>query len=66
MPSVSPGFFITGSVGISIYPRDAEDIEELQRRADIAMYAAKQRGKNTFSIYSPDQSDSLDVMDGIG
>lgn len=39
---------IGGSVGISIYPDDSEDIEKLIMQADAAMYLAKQNGKNTY------------------
>jgi diguanylate cyclase (GGDEF)-like protein/PAS domain S-box-containing protein len=39
---------IGGSVGISVYPDDSEDIEKLIMQADAAMYLAKQSGKNTY------------------
>ena len=38
---------VGGSIGVSIYPDDAEDIEKLIMQADAAMYLAKQSGKNT-------------------
>lgn len=44
---------ITLSIGISVFPNDAEDIETLIKFADIAMYTAKQRGTNCFCRYSP-------------
>jgi diguanylate cyclase (GGDEF)-like protein/PAS domain S-box-containing protein len=40
---------VTTSIGISIYPNDAEDAEELLQIADNAMYEAKKLGKNRFS-----------------
>jgi diguanylate cyclase (GGDEF)-like protein/PAS domain S-box-containing protein len=43
---------VTASIGISIYPRDAEDAQSLMKRADLAMYAAKDAGKNNFQFYS--------------
>ncbi|MFL6655770.1 MAG: putative bifunctional diguanylate cyclase/phosphodiesterase, partial [Sulfurifustis sp.] len=43
---------ITASVGISIYPVDAEDEPSLMKNADMAMYLAKEEGKNTFQFYS--------------
>jgi diguanylate cyclase (GGDEF)-like protein/PAS domain S-box-containing protein len=46
-------FHITVSMGISIYPDDSDDIAELFRYADIALYRAKDRGRNTFSFYNP-------------
>lgn len=44
--------FISGSVGISIYPQHAERPKDLVKKADVAMYAAKQGGRNTFRVYS--------------
>lgn len=40
------------SIGISFYPFDGASYEELFRKADVAMYAAKNSGKNSFRIYS--------------
>jgi diguanylate cyclase (GGDEF)-like protein/PAS domain S-box-containing protein len=44
--------YISGSVGIALYPDDADSAEELIRKADQAMYAAKQSGKNQFSYFT--------------
>lgn len=41
------------SIGISLYPIDAEDDESLLRHADHAMYLAKQQGRNCFTFYQP-------------
>jgi len=43
---------VTASIGISIFPDDAADAIALMKHADIAMYAAKQAGKNTCRFYS--------------
>jgi len=43
---------VTASVGISIYPADAADEQTLMKAADIAMYFAKEEGKNNFQFYS--------------
>ena len=40
------------SIGISNYPNDSTDIEELQRMADQALYISKQEGRNTYRFYS--------------
>jgi len=45
---------VTASVGISLYPKDGEDAQILMKNADIAMYCAKEEGKNNFQFYSED------------
>jgi len=45
---------ITASIGISIYPGDGEDEQTLIKHADMAMYLAKEEGKNNFQFYSCD------------
>jgi EAL domain-containing protein (putative c-di-GMP-specific phosphodiesterase class I) len=44
--------FVSASIGIAIYPSDAQDIEDLMKRADVAMYQAKHEGRNTYVLYS--------------
>ncbi len=51
--------FVTGSVGISLFPEDACDMNVLIRNADVAMYQAKARGRNGYAFYAPS-------MDGEG
>ena len=48
--------FLTASIGIAISPRDAENVIDLIRNADAAMYASKQGGGNTFSFYVPEMN----------
>ena len=43
---------VTASVGISLYPQDGEDEQTLMKNADIAMYHAKQEGKNNYQFHS--------------
>ena len=45
--------FVTTSIGISIYPNDGEDADALLKNADIAMYKAKEDGKNTYQLFDP-------------
>jgi diguanylate cyclase (GGDEF)-like protein/PAS domain S-box-containing protein len=45
---------ITASIGISMYPKDAQDEQSLMKSADIAMYLAKEEGKNNFQFYTSD------------
>ena len=43
---------LTASVGVAVFPNDANDASELLRNADSAMYDAKACGRNTFSYYT--------------
>ncbi len=43
---------VTASIGISLYPKDGEDHENLLMKADMAMYFIKERGKNNHHFYS--------------
>lgn len=43
----------TVSIGLSMYPRDGEDVGALLRHSDTAMYQAKDRGRNNFQVFSP-------------
>jgi len=45
---------VTASIGISSYPNDGEDEQTLLKNADIAMYFAKEEGKNNFQFFSKD------------
>jgi diguanylate cyclase (GGDEF)-like protein/PAS domain S-box-containing protein len=44
---------ITASIGIALCPDDAQDAEALLKHADLAMYHAKEQGKNGFQYFSP-------------
>ncbi len=45
--------FLSASAGITVYPADGRDADSLLKNADQAMYAAKQRGRNRFSYFTP-------------
>ena len=45
-------FRVTASIGISLYPQGGRDEQALTKNADIAMYRAKEDGKNNFRFYS--------------
>lgn len=44
--------FVSASIGIALYPRDADSSAILIKHADAAMYRAKDSGKNTIRIHS--------------
>jgi diguanylate cyclase (GGDEF)-like protein len=44
------------SVGITIYPHDDEDADKLLKNADLALYRAKQEGRNKFQLYDPEMN----------
>jgi len=48
--------FVTGSVGIALYPSDGENIDVLTRNADAAMYGAKGLGRNNYQYYTEDMN----------
>ena len=43
-------YTVTASIGIATYPQDGRDAPELLKNADIAMYRAKEQGKNNFQV----------------
>ncbi|MYM69631.1 EAL domain-containing protein [Pseudoduganella sp. FT55W] len=45
--------FVSASIGITLYPDDALDIDSLLKHADQAMYAAKGAGRNRYSYFTP-------------
>ncbi|KGP64130.1 histidine kinase [Legionella norrlandica] len=47
---------ITGSLGISFYPRDGDDYESLMKSADLSMYHAKDTGRNAYRVYEPEMN----------
>ena len=45
--------YITASIGITLYPNDGDNVSQLLKNADQAMYRAKNLGRNRFSYYTP-------------
>ncbi|MCF6340234.1 MAG: EAL domain-containing protein [Sulfurimonas sp.] len=51
--------YITTSIGIAMYPSNANSMEELITNADTAMYNAKQNGRNNYKLYSPSMGNHI-------
>lgn len=47
------------SIGIAVFQDDGEDMEQLIRHADIAMYHAKEKGRNNFQFFTQELNDSV-------
>jgi len=50
--------FMTASMGIAYYPKDAPNVIDLIRNADAALYNAKKTGGNVFSFYAPEMNEA--------
>ncbi len=53
----SHSFYISSSIGISLYPQDDEDANNLLKYADTAMYKAKENGRNNFQFYTSEMTE---------
>lgn len=51
-------FFVTASIGIALSPQDGNELSQLMKNADTAMYHAKERGKNNFQFYQTEMNAS--------
>jgi diguanylate cyclase (GGDEF)-like protein/PAS domain S-box-containing protein len=51
-------FFISASIGIALSPQDGQELSQLMKNADTAMYHAKERGKNNFKFYQAEMNAS--------
>ncbi|MCA1032245.1 EAL domain-containing protein [Bacillus timonensis] len=51
--------FVTSSMGISIFPNDGQTAETLFMNADVAMYRAKEQGRNKYQFYNSNMNSTL-------
>lgn len=51
--------YLTSSFGVSLFPRDGQDFETLIKKADTAMYLAKEKGNNAVQFYTVDMSENM-------
>ncbi len=55
VPPVQVGsqeLFVSGSIGVSVFPEDGECVESLMQCADVAMYQAKELGRNNYQFFT--------------
>ncbi|HEY8069347.1 MAG TPA: EAL domain-containing protein [Burkholderiales bacterium] len=48
--------YVTSSAGISLYPQDGPDVDTLLKNADVAMYRAKEAGRNNFQFFTTEMN----------
>jgi diguanylate cyclase (GGDEF)-like protein/PAS domain S-box-containing protein len=53
---------VSASIGVTFYPQDKVDADQLMRHADQAMYVAKESGKNRYHIFDTAQDDAVKVQ----
>jgi diguanylate cyclase (GGDEF)-like protein/PAS domain S-box-containing protein len=58
--------YVSASVGISLFPRDADDSETLLKHADIAMYSVKDAGRDGYAVYSRGTDTALEQISMAG
>ena len=51
--------FITGSIGISVFPKDGTNVDMLMKNADIAMYEVKKSGRNNYLFFSGEMNELI-------
>ncbi len=52
--------FVSGSIGITVYPDDAHDAQTMLKNADAAMYRAKEHGKANFQFFTADMNAAIE------
>jgi diguanylate cyclase (GGDEF)-like protein/PAS domain S-box-containing protein len=53
---------VSASIGVTLYPQDGVDADQLMRHADQAMYVAKQAGKNRYNLFDTEQDKAVRVQ----
>jgi diguanylate cyclase (GGDEF)-like protein len=73
LSAVSPGMILAGheghttaSIGIAVFPSDGTDVETLTKNADMAMYLAKEHGKNDFCFFEAEMDGSVAAHNKLG
>ncbi len=56
LPIQGRDLYVTGSIGITLFPDDADNIDALLKNADVAMYRAKEQGRNNYRFYTSEMN----------
>ncbi|GAB6042702.1 putative bifunctional diguanylate cyclase/phosphodiesterase [Endothiovibrio diazotrophicus] len=63
LPGIDEKLRVTASIGIAFYPSDSKESSSLVRKADMAMYQAKESGRNNYQFYA--QATNLKIRDRL-
>lgn len=55
-------FNLSTSIGVTLYPKDGADADQLMRHADQAMYLAKEAGKNCYHLFDTEHDDAVKIQ----
>jgi diguanylate cyclase (GGDEF)-like protein/PAS domain S-box-containing protein len=55
-----PDYYITSSIGLTLFGDENSSIDVLLKKSDIALYEAKRAGRNTYRIFTPEMQASID------
>jgi len=53
---------VSTSIGVTLYPKDGVEADQLMRHADQAMYIAKQEGKNRYHLFDTDNNNAIEIQ----
>jgi predicted signal transduction protein with EAL and GGDEF domain len=57
--------FVSASIGIAIYPMDGKDVDTLLKNSDIAMYHAKESGRNNYQFFAQEMNEQAAIKQAM-
>lgn len=58
--------YASASIGIAIFPDDGEDVDTLLKNSDVAMYHAKESGRNNYQFFAPKMNQAVAETQSLG